>query len=264
MSFKDARKGSTLCVVQVLRSERVSPNVTRITVGGDSLAALPRHGYDHWFRLFLPREEGETNYNLPSRVDMRGYVQYLRMPADTRPPMRNYTVREFRPELLELDIDFVVHGDDGPATRWANRAKVGDTVAFIDQGAAFELDPAAESFLLVTDETGLPAVAGILRDLPRDARGSAFIEIPHADDAQAIDAPAGLTVEWLVRDEGARPGILALEAVKSWRPPSGTLSAYLVGEQALAAGARRWLVNELGVPKKSILFSGYWRLGPAH
>lgn len=263
MSF-NGRKNTTLCQVQVLRTERVSPSFVRVTVGGEALRPLVNHGYDHWFRLFLPREQGETNYNLPKRVDMRGYVQYLRMPAETRPPMRNYTVREFRPEALELDIDFVVHGDEGLATRFATRAKPGDSVALLDQGAGFEFDPTAEQHLLVTDETGLPAVAGILRDLPRDARGTALIEIPHADDAREIDSPPGVHVDWLVRDAGAVPGTLALEAVKKLSLPEGKLSAYLVGEQALATGARRWLVNELGVPKKSILFSGYWRHGHAH
>ena len=263
MSF-NGRKNTTMCHLEVVRTERISPSFVRVTVGGEALRPLTHHGYDHWFRLFLPREDGETNYNLPKRVDMIGYVQYLRMPAETRPPMRNYTVREFRPDALELDIDFVVHGDEGLATRFATRAKPGDSVALLDQGAGFEFDPAADQHLLVTDETGLPAVAGILRDLPRDAKGSAIIEVPHADDAREIDAPAGVTVEWLVRDEGSTPGILALDAVKRWTLPSGTLSAYLVGEQALATGARRWLVNELGVPKKSILFSGYWRIGHGH
>lgn len=263
MSF-NGRKNTTLCLVEVVRSERISPNFQRVTVGGEALKALTDHGYDHWFRLFLPQESGETNYNLPKRVDMRGYLQYLRMPAETRPPMRNYTVREFRPEQLELDIDFVVHGDEGLATRFATRATPGDTVAILDQGAGFEFDPAAQNHLLVADETGLPAVAGILRDLPRDAAGTAILEIPHPDDAQELSAPAGVEVRWLVRDPGVRPGIPALEAVKAWSLPAGTLSAYLVGEQGLATGARRWLVGELGVPKKSILFSGYWRLGHGH
>lgn len=262
MSF-NGRKNTTLCLVEVVRNVQISPNFRRITVGGEALRALTNHGYDHWFRLFLPHEGGETNYRLPKRVDMIGYLQYLRMPAETRPPMRNYTVREFRPEQLELDIDFVVHGDEGLATRFATRARPGDTVALLDQGAGFELDPAVENFLLVADETGLPAVVGILRDLPRSARGTAIIEVPHADDAQAVDAPADVSVEWLVRPADAVPGTVALEAVTRWTLPDGALSAYLVGEQALATGARRHLVA-LGVPKKSILFSGYWRIGVSH
>jgi NADPH-dependent ferric siderophore reductase len=264
MSFQDRTKGSTLAVVQVVRSERISPNIVRVTVGGEQLAPMPHHGFDQWFRLFLPREEGETSFNLPNRADLVGYLKFLRMPEATRPHLRNYTVREFRPEQLELDIDFVVHGDEGIATRWATRTQPGDTVALLDQGQGFDHDPTAEHQLLVADETGLPAVLGILRDLPRDARGTAFIEIPHADDAQQTAAPDGFEVRWLVRDEGVRPGIPALEAVKGWTPPTTSLRAYIVGEQALPTGARRWLVNELGVPKKAIQFVGYWRMGHSH
>lgn len=259
MSFKDARTRSTLAVVDVTSVNQISPNFRRVTVGGDGLAELENHGFDHWFRLFLPLEAGETSFALPQRMDMRGYVNYLRMPKGSRPPMRNYTVRQFRPEALELDIDFVVHGDEGLATRWARRTQAGDTVALLDQGKAYDVVPDATHHVLVGDETGLPAVAGILRDLPREATGTAFIEIGHSDDRQETGAPEGFDVRWLVRDGGV-PGRLALETVQAWNPPTTAVSAYLVGEQALATGARRYLVSQ-GVAKKSITFSGYWRIG---
>ena len=262
MSFKDAKNGSVLAVVDVVRTEQISPNFRRITVGGEQLAPLPHHGFDHWFRLFLPQEEGETSFALPNRADMVGYVKYLRMPSATRPHLRNYTVRQFRPEQLELDIDFVVHGDEGIATRWARRTQPGDTVALIDQGKAYDIVPDATHHVLVGDETGLPAIAGILRDLPRDAVGTAFIEIGHPEDTQEVDAPSGFDVQWLVRESGV-PGQLALATVRAWHPPTTALSAYLVGEQALAAGARRHLVTA-GVPKKSITFSWYWKVGHSH
>ena len=259
MSFSDGKKGSTLCVLEVVRTERISPNFMRITLGGEQLKPLQKHGFDHWFRLFLPQEHGETSFDLPDRVDMLGYLKYLRMPGSVRPPMRNYTVRDYRPETLELDIDFVVHGDEGLATRWATRTVAGDKVALLDQGRAYEGSDDADQHLLVTDETGLPAVAGILRDLPRDAIGRAFIEIVHADDAQDTGAPDGFTVTWLVRAPGARPGSLALDTVSDWTPPTTNLLAYIVGEHALPTGLRRSLVAK-GIAKKSIIFSGYWRL----
>lgn len=264
MSFTDAKNGSTLCVVDVVRTERISPNFIRVTLGGEQLGPLPDHGFDHWFRMFLPQEEGETSFALPERVDLIGYMKYLRMPSATRPHLRNYTVRDFRPGELELDVDFVVHGDQGVATRWVQRARPGDTVALLDQGRGYDAPDDTDYHLLATDETGLPAVAGILRDLPRDAQGLALIEIADAADAQACDAPDGVELRWIVRDPGVRPGALALDAVRAWEPPAGaTVSAYLVGEQQLPVGARRHLVA-LGVPKSRIAFSGYWRLGRAH
>ena len=53
------------------------------------------------------------------------------------------------------------------------------------------------------------SLARLRRDLPRDATGAAYLEIPHADDAQDTGAPAGVAVHWLVRQNGDRPGSLA-------------------------------------------------------
>ena len=263
MGFIDAPSDPVLAVVQVVRTARVSPNVVRVTVGGEQLAALPDHGFDHWFRLFLPREHGETSFAVPNRVDIRGYLKFLRMPSATRPHLRTYTVREFRPGERELDIDFVVHGDVGVASRWATRTGTGDTVALLDQGRGFRTREAAEH-LLVSDETGMFAVVNILRDLPRNATGHAYIEIPDAADAQPTQEPAGVTVHWLPRPTGTRYGELARETVmRQWRKPAGPVSAYLVGEQSLPTSLRRWLVAEQDVPKPAITFAGYWRLGSA-
>ena len=43
------------------------------------------------------------------------------MPPEEQPVGAYYTVRAWRPEVAELDILFVLHGD-GPASAWAARA----------------------------------------------------------------------------------------------------------------------------------------------
>ncbi|WP_326553421.1 siderophore-interacting protein [Micromonospora sp. NBC_01813] len=264
MSFKNAKKHTTLCVVDVVGTERISPNIIRVTLGGDQLQQLPNHGFDHWFRLFLPQEQGETSFDLPNRIDTIGYLKYLRIPSATRPHLRNYTVREFRPQDRELDIDFVVHGDEGIATRWVQRTKPGDTVALLDQGRGYDFEPDTTYHLLAGDETALPAIAGILRDLPREATGLALIEIPDPADAQPVDAPAGVQLRWLAREPGDQPGSVALAAVRAWTTDTpATVSAYFAGEQNLPTTARRHLV-EAGVPKRRITFTGYWKLGQSH
>ena len=250
----------TMVVAEVMRSERISPTIMRITLGGEALDRFEAMGFDQWFRLFLPpADDVDTNFDLPKKINLLGYVQFLAMPKATRPVMRNYTVRQFRAETRELDIDFVAHGDNGPASRWAGAARVGDTVALLDQGVMFNPVDGADWHLLVGDESGLPAIAGILRDMPRDSVGHAFIEIPDAADAQALDSPAGIEVHWLPRDHGGRPGTLALSTVQGFDLPAGVVSAYVVGEQSLPTSLRRWLVNERGVPKANVTFCGFWR-----
>ncbi len=263
MAFRDSRKYSAHALLEVVRREQVTPHMVRLTVAGDDLADFPDHGYDHWFRMFLPKHDADQALKkLPERVDMIGWLKFMRVPEATRPVMRNYTVRQFRKAERELDIDFVVHGDEGVAAPWARSAQPGERLAIIDQGTGYEPDAAVEHHLLVGDETALPAILGILRDLPRHHRGTAFIELPDVADAQPHQAPDDVEVRWLARELGQAPGTHALDVVqREWALPDEPFDAYLVGEQALATGLRRWLVSEHKVPKNRVTFVGYWRIG---
>ncbi|PZQ90737.1 MAG: siderophore-interacting protein [Leifsonia xyli] len=265
MSFRDARKYDAHALLEVVRTEQLSPHMVRVTVAGDDLATFPDHGFDQWFRLFLPRPAHDDALGrLPKKVDVLGTLAFMRMPAGARPVMRCYTVRELRREQRELDIDFVVHGDAGVAAPWARAAQPGERLAIIDQGPGYDLREGIEHHLLVADDTGLPAVLGILRSLPRHHRGAAWVEIPDAADAQPHEAPEGVEVRWIVREPGTKPGSTVLAAVQAEPVPSEPFTAYLVGEQALPTALRRWLVAEHRVPKDRIAFVGYWREGKAY
>jgi len=254
-------------MAHLVRAERISPSFVRLTLGG--LDRLPPRGYDHWCRLFFPRD-GQDVLQLPTRTSEVGwYLQYLATPRTRRPWVRAYTCREVRPEAGEVDIDFVIHQDDqgclGPAARFALTAQPGERLGFLDQGIGFTPDHPHDWTLLVADETALPAVAGICSSLRRDTRGIAIVEVPAGGDRQEFPVPPAMEVRWIHRDESSeaagRPGRLALEALKATIPPSGVVHAHLIGEAALATGARRHLVQVWGVPKRNVDFVGYWRYG---
>ncbi|TQL66423.1 NADPH-dependent ferric siderophore reductase [Nocardioides albertanoniae] len=267
MGFDDGRKLKGAYAAEVVRTKQVTPHMVRVTFGGGDVGQFPQRGFDQWFRLFLPRPGGEdTNFAVvPEKLGMIDYLKF--MTHGDRPPLRNYTVREHRPDLGEIDVDFVVHGDLGIAGPWAGRAQPGDRVVLMDQGKGFDLAPDATFHLLVGDESALPAILGILRDLPPHARGLAIMEIPDLADVQDVSGPDGVEVRWLSRSaEGAaagQPGALALAELRSFTPEEpATLSAYLVGERTIPAEGRRHLVAA-GVPKSRITFVGYWRIGKA-
>lgn len=249
---------SGLVRATVARTERVTPHMMRVTLGGDDLARYVFRGFDQWMRLAIPVDESRFD-NLPERFGIGGYLRYLTLPRGTRPVIRNYTARAFRPEALELDIDFIVHGDEGVAAPWAVAAEPGAEIAFIDQGCGWDPVP-AEALLIVADETGLPAAAGILRDLPRDAVGHALIELFDDADRQPLEAPPGVTVHWRTRALGAEPGSAVLPSLRSLELPASTY-AFAVGESAVATGARRHLVGDRGLPKANVTFCGYWKRG---
>ena len=257
----------------VVRREQLSPHWMRVTLGGGEISQFRPMGYDQWFRIFLPLGGDEGLERLPAKANkLFGYLKYLRIPEGVRPVMRNYTVRAYRPataeRAAEIDVDFVLHGsvDDGttgPASRWAETCAPGESVVIIDEGLAFNPERGVDRVVLVADETGLPAVAGICASLPADASGLAIVEVPSADDALDFEHPAGITVRWIVREHDVKPGTLALQALRDAALPDAPFHAYLVGEQALPTDGRRHLVGERGVSKDLVSFCGYWRAGAA-
>ncbi|UNN00035.1 siderophore-interacting protein [Rhodococcus opacus] len=255
---------------RVVAGKQISPNFVRVTIAGEELDSVNPMGFDQWFRMFIP-QRGQSTLRLPTSASNLWYAQYKLMSKDTRPVVRNYTIREIRlagsgtfGDSTEIDIDFASHGDLGPASAWANSAAAGDEVAILDEGLIYNPTPDAEWQLLVGDESALPAIVGILRSAPRDLRAEVFVEIPDVEDAQEASVGDGVNVHWLVREDAdARPGVLALDTVKQAELPTGPSYTFVAGESELTTALRRHLVNERRIPKSDISFTGYWRHGHA-
>ncbi len=150
--------------------------------------------------------------------------------------------------------------------------------------------PAARTLLLAGDETAVPAVCAILESLDDAPRAvAALLEVPEAGDAVDVALPAEATLRWLPRDGAAR-GSLLVPAVHEalcglglastpaappeevgdellWEVPDPDAAsgcyAWLAGEAGVVRTLRRHLVGDLGVPRGSVAFMGYWRQGVA-
>lgn len=256
------RAPSGLLEAAVVRTRRVSPHVARVTLGGGELRQFQYRGFDQWFRLAIPVHDGDRLDNLPQQFGLAGYMRYRTLPKGTRPVIRNYTVRAYRPAPAEIDVDFIVHGSAGVAGPWASTVQPGAKVALIDQGCGFR-PQGREPVLLVADESGMPAVAAILRDLPRQVCGHAILELFDTRDRQELHAPEGVSVHWVQRAPDAHPGSAALPALRELALEEGTGYAFAVGESSLAVGARRHLVGERGMHRDRVTFCGYWKRGRA-
>jgi NADPH-dependent ferric siderophore reductase len=258
-------KNPRLYRVEVRRTERPTPHLHRVTVGGDALTDFDWMGFDHWFRLFL-RLPHQTGFAMPEISGPKWWERYLEVPEDERPHCSNYTVAGLRTAEREMDIDFVVHrgpgGEpEGAAAIWACTAAPGEPLAVLDQGILFDPPADATEVTLVADETGLPAVTGILRSLPAGTRGRVIQEVPTAADRRDLPGPAGVEITWVDRDRdghAAVPGTRALQALRSLDAIDRAGYAFVVGESALAAEGRRHL-HRIGLPKTRITFSGFWR-----
>jgi NADPH-dependent ferric siderophore reductase len=202
--------------VEVQSVARVSPSFVRVELGGACLASCGVDGplYDQRMKIVFPNAAG----NLPSFADMDDswWDTWLSIPEDERGSMRTYTIRDLvgsGPET-RLVVDIVVHDpghDSGPGNTWALRAKPGDRVIVMTprrghEYGGIEWAPGnASRLLLVGDETAVPAIRGVLRDLPAEARGAVFVEVPTDEDVlDDVAGPAGIEVTWLARNGAAR------------------------------------------------------------
>src|SRR3569833_1534649 len=239
----------------------LSPHLVRVTFAAESFRELTPQAPDQYVKVFFPLA-GQEAPVLPETASdvMSWYRTYLAMPDDVRPPMRTYTVRAHRPASAELDVDFVLHGDAGPASAWASRVAPGDRVAFLGPHGLYDVPAGTDWQLLVGDETALPAIGAIIEGLPAGTRVSAYIEVSEREERQTFETRGAVEVHWLLRGSRSR-GEALLDAVRTAAFPGGAPNAWVSGEASVVKLVRRHLVREREVDKRRICFTGYWRAG---
>jgi NADPH-dependent ferric siderophore reductase len=247
----------------------LSPHLRRVTFVAPRIADAVTAGPDQRIKVLLsPPDGGELR--LPVGDDW--YAEWCAQPADERFIMRTYTVRALRPEVGELDIEFVLHGVNGPASAWVSEATVGaeiglilpfsvdttSTKGLLMSGVDYVPPATSLSRVLVADETALPALAGILEQLPADVQATVFVEVPDIRDIRPLPSPGRVDVTWISHTDGPES---LLEALKSATLPSDADYAWVAGESTMIKQVRRHLVNTVGLPKPAISFQGYWKRG---
>lgn len=251
--------------LHVVRTERFGPTMLRVTFSGEQLSGFRSGGCDQGVKLFLPHP-GQEAPVVPTEYGDGWFAVWREMDPAVRGVMRSYTIREQRRCPDELDIDFALHGDGGPAAHWAARAMPGDRVTMLgpvemdNTGVRFRLPPEAEWVLLTADETALPAVTSILAELPEGTPTRVWIEVPHAQDRQHLHTEADADVTWLVRDSFAAHGAALLDALRGAELPGGRPYAWVAGEAGTIRELRRHLVGPRGFARKDVSFTGYWRM----
>ncbi|WP_336629183.1 MULTISPECIES: siderophore-interacting protein [unclassified Microbacterium] len=287
----------------VAHRTQLSPNFLRVTLTGPDLVHFGTAGLDQRIKLILPLPDG--SFTDVGQFDetvgmMEWYRRWRELPDETRNPIRTYTIRAVRPEVREIDVDFVLHGTEGPASAWASAAAPGAPLVVIgpdaraDETGGLEWNPGdAGSVLIAGDETAVPAICTIVESLPAHVTGSVYIEVPTEADALPLAAPEGVAIRWLARGSAAH-GLRLSAAVHAWgetraaedepaattgtelADPSedevlwevpdaavGSCYAWLAGEASTITALRRHLVRDLGIDRRSVAFMGYWRRGRA-
>ncbi|MGY1618962.1 siderophore-interacting protein [Geodermatophilus sp. SYSU D00691] len=259
----------------VLRSVRLSPSFVRLTLGGPELAGFGAAGDDQRIKFVLPRDGQPFDELMSSGAGW--YADYCALPDERRPFLRTYTVRAFRPEPAELEVDVVLHGLDdghpGPAATWAAAAAPGDELVVLGpdrpgRGRAWAAEwapPAsARTLVLAGDETAVPAIAAILAGLPAGRRVVALLEVPTPGDALNLAGESGADVRWLPRGDApvgtllapavdvalAELGIAHRAAAEADLPEVDEATLWEVPDADAVSTCYAWLAGEAGVVKR--------------
>lgn len=234
--------------LQVLRVVDLTPRMRRITVGGPELAGFTSLGTDDHVKLLFPQNAEEQaaldNFN-PSAGKAQGPM----------PEMRDYTPRRYDLDTLELDIDFVLHGD-GPASTWAAQAEPGQYLNIAGPRGSMIVPDIFDSYLLVGDETALPAIARRLEGLAPNRRALVVVEVENGAEQQILQSPAQVQVIWVLR-EGRQDNLL--RTVQQLEMPGGKLYAWVATESKVSRQIRKVLLEEKGLDQDLVKAVGYWK-----
>ncbi|QXI39546.1 siderophore-interacting protein [Pseudomonas xantholysinigenes] len=229
--------------LDVLRVTDITPRMRRITLGGAELAGFTSVGSDDHVKVLFA-----CNAEEQKAIDARN----LGRDGGARPTMREYTPRRIDLKNNELDIDFVLHGD-GPASTWAAQAAPGQTLDIAGPRASMVVPDIFDSYLLIGDETAIPAIARRLEELPAGRQVLAVIQIEDEQERQALASKAQVEVIWVRRHKED-----VLDLVRNLALPQGRLYGWVALEKGLTRQAKALLL-EKGIQEDALKAVAYWR-----
>ncbi|MER6914518.1 siderophore-interacting protein [Streptomyces sp. NPDC000594] len=249
----------TIYRATVSRVRPLTDTMVRITLTGGDLPGFVSTGVgDEYVRLFFPHGPDRRELSLPVATDTGWETPEGRPTA----PMRTYTIRAARPESAEIDIDFVLH-DHGVAGGWAAAARPGDPLGLNDPTGLYARPEGVTRQILVSDLTGLPALARILENTPDSLTTRAIVEVPDERSVQPLPAHPRTRVTWAHGGNGRTPSRLA-DLVTAALPPGTDLTdtyVWVAGETTALRSVRKHLRRTLELPTDRFKVVGYWAPG---
>jgi NADPH-dependent ferric siderophore reductase len=219
----------------VISAERLSPQLVRVRLGGAGFAKFE------------------------NRPETDKYVKLAFTGQDGHQVTRTYTVRAVDSEAGTMDIDFVVHGDEGLAGPWAASAEPGATITLFGPGGGYAPNPDADWYLFTGDLSAVPAIGAALEALPKDAAGVAILEVESADAILDLDAPDDFEVRWIL--DPAHDADRLADAVRQLEWRDGDVEVFAHGERESMKALRRALFEERELERAQVSISGYWARG---
>ena len=211
----------------------------------------------HYIRIVLTGDE----LNRFAHLTVGAHNKIFIPPANPQqdPIRRTYTHRALDTDKGEMHIDFVAHGDEGPASSWAIHCKEGDPLDVAMKDKANPLFPPADWYLLAGDHTALPVISVILETLPANATGIAIIQVAGPEDILDLKTPAHFKLKWIYKGNNNE----LTNAVKDIVIPAQCSRFVFLAAEAEAIKNMRTYFTEKGLSREELSAQNYWKAGNA-
>lgn len=243
----------------VSRKAYLTPHYLRIYLTGPEVRLIDNTTVGVNNKILIP-PAGINKIHFPEfDYEKMDWIQPL---AAVRPSIRTYTHRGINLDTNEIWIDFVAHGEEGPASAWAIKAKKGDPLGVMMHAGKTELYPKTENYLLVGDATAIPVLGAILEDLPASAKGICIIEVHAGNDEQLLQTKADIKFIWL-HNSNPEAGSNLIDMVKQRVLPESSRFSYVAAEFSSVKAIRAYLRKEKNWKQQELYAYSYWKSGIA-
>jgi NADPH-dependent ferric siderophore reductase len=221
----------------VVAKQHVTPAMLRITLSGEAAADFVSLAPDDHIKIFIPAETGDIE-------------------------RRDYTPRSYNPATRTIVIDFALH-EAGPATLWALEAQVGDTLSIGGPKGSAVVSPDIAHWLLIGDETALPAIGRRIEEARAGQNITALIAVTGPDEQQDFVSQANLDIHWAHRPlsdaANAEPLLQKLQDIEILPETF----VWIAAEAMVTRELRRYLLEQRAHPLSWTKAAGYWVKGKA-
>ncbi|WP_316820219.1 siderophore-interacting protein [Pedobacter gandavensis] len=245
--------------LKLSRKTYITPHYLRVYLSGEDVKLIENTTIGVNNKIMIP-PTGINKIHFPELDHEK--MEWIQPELSVRPSIRTYTHRGIDLEKNEIWIDFVAHGEEGPASAWAINAKVGDPLGVLMRDGKAELYPQAAHYLLVGDATAIPVLGAILADLPARAKGTCILEVHDQSDEQVLSTKADINFIWLHNSQPELSSNLP-EIVKQQLLPERDRFAYVAAEFSAVKAIRTYLRKDQNWKQQELYAYSYWKAGVA-
>ncbi len=122
----------------------------------------------------------------------------------------------------------------------------------------------AERYVFLCDETGLPALARMLENMPQDSQGIAMVEVQDGAEEQVLSRPEGIEIRWIHRSArlpGSPPPLQEAFDRLSWDAEDPATYLWAACENESFRHIRGAARERLREGQDQHLIVSYWRDG---